>query len=446
MASQELDLEKILGMFRAGPTPEEQAKASKMALMRTGLGVLAANQPSRYPRSPLGVLAQGGMGGLDAYQNQLRTQMDERKAGGAAALQAFQIKKQMDQANALRDLLSPQTPTAAPPAPPQPAGLSTASANAVGAPWAAMQEQPAPPPPQVAPGGYQPIPVDRLAKAAAGGVNIEPFLKLNAEARPDLNFTDAGNEIIVTDKKTMRQVQRIPKGAAPGSVPFEAGDITPSAYRDFLKDKGRASASQTITNVNTFTPASVEAQKEFMKSTRATYDQLKQAPVALQSIERAKALVPEARGFMGPGGETLLDAAKFLNNRVGMNINTEGVKSAEELRTRIFFNIMDNLKKMDAQPSQQQQQIMQEALGKLGTDPNALPQVLDAFGDVIRGKVELHNKEVQGAIERGVKFPYDPLVTLPSAGGGAGPQKGDVVDGWEFLGGNPGNRMNWRKK
>lgn len=26
------------------------------------------------------------------------------------------------------------------------------------------------------------------------------------------------------------------------------------------------------------------------------------------------------------------------------------------------------------------------------------------------------------------------------------PQKGQVVDGWEFLGGDPGNRMNWRKK
>jgi hypothetical protein len=26
------------------------------------------------------------------------------------------------------------------------------------------------------------------------------------------------------------------------------------------------------------------------------------------------------------------------------------------------------------------------------------------------------------------------------------PTKGDVVDGWEFIGGDPGNRMNWRKK
>jgi len=412
MAS-ELDLEGILKMFRAGPTPEEQSKAKNFALMRAGLGILQGNQPSALPRSSLGVLAQGGLGGLDAYQGHLRSQMDERKAGGASTLQAIQIKKALEQQAALQGLQNPQAPAGAPQEAPQSTGLSPTSASAVDAPWAAMQQIPqAPPPPAPAAGGYQPIPADRLAKAAAAGVNIDPFLKLNAEARPDVIHVDAGNTIRLIDKKTLKVVGEIPKGGAPGSVPFEAGDIGPSAYRDFLMNKGRASASQNITNVNAFTPASVMAQQEFMKSTRTTYDQLKQAPVALQSIERAKALIPEAKGFMGPGGETLLDAAKFLNNRAGMSINTEGVKSAEELRTRIFFNIMDNLKKMDAQPSQQQQQIMQEALGKLGTDPNALPQVLDAFADVIKGKVELHNTEVQGAIQRGVKFPYDPIVTL----------------------------------
>lgn len=409
--AEPLDLEGILSMFRAGPTAAEKASAKNAAFMRFGLGVLAANQPSRLPRSSLGILAQGGLQGMDAYQNSLKSQMDERKASGANALQALQIKKALEQQAALQGLLSPQEPAGAPPEAPQPAGLSPTSAAAVGAPWAAMQQVPqsAQPP---APGGFQPIPVDRLAKAAAGGVNIDPFLKLNAEARPDVIQSDSGGEIIFRDKKTMKELGRIPKTAAPGSVPFEASDIGPGGYRDFLLNKGRASASQNITNVNAFTPASVTAQQEFMRSTRTTYDQLKQAPVALQSIERAKALIPEAKGFMGPGGETLLDAAKFLNNRVGMSINTEGVKSAEELRTRIFFNIMDNLKKMDAQPSQQQQQIMQEALGKLGTDPNALPQVLDAFADVIKGKVELHNAEVQGAIQRGVKFPYDPIVNL----------------------------------
>ena len=176
-------------------------------------------------------------------------------------------------------------------------------------------------------------------------------------------------------------------------------------------------AASTQVKVDNFLPASEEAQRDFIKSTRTTYDALKQAGPTLASIEKAKALIPAARGFMGPGGETMLESAKFLNNRLGFKIDTEGVKSAEELRTRIFFNIMDSLKKMDASPSQLQQQIMMESLGKLGTDPNALGNVLDAFAGVIKDKVVVHNKEVRGAVTRGVKFPYDPTINIGSPSG-----------------------------
>jgi hypothetical protein len=177
--------------------------------------------------------------------------------------------------------------------------------------------------------------------------------------------------------------------------------------------KGIKNPNQPLVNINTGVSASEEAAKQFMASTRASYDQLKTAPVALRNIEEAKRLIPAAKGFMGPGGETLLEAAKFLNNRLGTKIDTTGVKNAEELRTRIFFNILDNLKKMDAQPSQYQQQIMMESLGKLGTDPNALGEVLDAFSDSIRSKVEAHNAEVESASGRNVKFPYNPIIKVP---------------------------------
>lgn len=172
--------------------------------------------------------------------------------------------------------------------------------------------------------------------------------------------------------------------------------------------KGPAS----IINVNTQTTASEEAQKQFMQSSRITYDQLKHAPTVLENIEKAKALVPIAKGFMGTGGETMLEAAKFMNNRLGTSIDTAGIKSAEELNSRLFMGIMDNLKKMDAQPSQQQQAAMKQALGNLGTDPNAMNAVLDVFGDIVRGKVDIHNTEVMGAEARGVKFPYNPVIKL----------------------------------
>jgi len=172
-------------------------------------------------------------------------------------------------------------------------------------------------------------------------------------------------------------------------------------------------ASSTITNVNAYAPASVTAQQEFMKETRDTYGKLKDAPVVLDNIDKAKKLVSGAKGFMGPGGESLQQAASFLNNRLGTKIDTKGVADAAELRSRLFFGIMDNLKKLDSQPTAQQQDALQAALGSLGTDPNALPRVLDAFGDSVRNRVERHNQEVTGAETRGVKFPYDPKITLP---------------------------------
>lgn len=408
---QPYDLNGILAqLFRVGPTEDEKRSAAAQALTRAGLGILAANQPSRLPKNAAGIAAQGIGGGLDTYQSQIDKQQAERKANAGLALQGLAMKKQMGQMDAMQGLLSESSPR---PLAPQALAAGAAQGDigpTVGnaARLQAMQSNP------VA-STYTPITPDKLARAAVAGVDIKPFLSLNAEARPDVMQIDAGPEVILQDKKTMRELGRIKKSAAPGSMPFEASDQSPGQYRDFLLNKASNNASRNITNVNAFTPASEEAQRDFIKSTRATYDALKQAPVVLDSIEKAKALIPEARGFMGPGGESMLEAAKFLNNRLGMSINVEGVNSAEELRTRVFVNIMDNLKKMDAQPSEMQQRLMMDALGKLGTDPNALPRVLDAFGDVIKGKVDLHNKEVQSAITRNVKFPYDPVIQLPTA-------------------------------
>lgn len=155
------------------------------------------------------------------------------------------------------------------------------------------------------------------------------------------------------------------------------------------------------------------AAGEYMKKAGETYQQLKNVPTLLKNMAQAKDLVAGARGFMGTGGEALLGAAKFLNNRFGFRIDQKGIKNAEELQSRIFQNVMENLKKLDAQPSQLQQTIMMDALGRLGTDPNALPEMLNAYSDILRDKVATYNAEVQSAEKRGTKFPYDPTIKLP---------------------------------
>lgn len=251
---------------------------------------------------------------------------------------------------------------------------------------------------------------DLLSTGPAGLSYLSQIQSMTAKDRQKL-----GKGEVLVEHQNDGTYKNVASGAPDLPPGMRMGANGPEYIPEYIKGQSDIKAAgrpSVDVKVNSFTPASEEAQREFMKSTRATYDNLKAAPVALANIDKAKALIPAARGFMGPGGEPSLEAVKFLNNRLGMNINPAGVKSAEELRTRIFANIMDNLKKMDAQPSEMQQRVMMDSLGRLGTDPNALPAVLDAFGDTIKGKVDLHNQEVQGAVSRGVKFPYDPLIKL----------------------------------
>jgi len=167
-------------------------------------------------------------------------------------------------------------------------------------------------------------------------------------------------------------------------------------------------------NVYAYTPASVQAQQDFVKAAAEERKVLRNAPDTIVNIDAAKKLIPTAKTFMGKGGEPLLAAASFLNNRLGFGISTEGVTDATVLRTRLFEGILDNLKKLDSQPSQEQQRVLSEALGNLGTDPAALEQILNRIGETVRSRVDRFNTDVTDAETRGVKFPFTPQIKLPA--------------------------------
>jgi hypothetical protein len=123
----------------------------------------------------------------------------------------------------------------------------------------------------------------------------------------------------------------------------------------------------------------------------------------------------------------------------------------------LFEGILDNLKKLDSQPSQEQQRVLGEALGNLGTDPSALPRILDRIAETMRDRVGRYNQDVTEAENRGVRFPYKPQIDLPpvrspssrtSAGAGqsrGAPPVGTIQDGYRFRGGDPGEPSNWEQ-
>jgi hypothetical protein len=380
---------------------------ANQGLLNLSAGLLQASGPSLKPVSFGQALGQGMQQGMQGFQQAQQMKIMNDLHGMQAAKLRADVDARNRQLQLMGGLLSSGQP--------QPLGPQAMAAGAaegdVGPTMTnlkrldSMEANPMS-------RQYTPIPLDKLAAAAAGGVDIAPFLKLNEQTQPDVLTIDRGNTIDLVDKRTMRTLESRPKGSAPGSRPFEASDIGPDKYRDFLVNKSAASSSKNITNVNAFTPASEAAQRDFIDKTSKTYDALKTAPVMLENIKKAKDIAASSNPFIGSFGTQKAAVAQFFNNNLGTSIAPDSIADAGELKNRLFQQIMENLKNMDAAPSQMQQQLMMEALGNLNTDPKALQQIMSVTEEVIKGKVDIHNKEAADAEKRGVKFPFNPIIDL----------------------------------
>ena len=254
---------------------------------------------------------------------------------------------------------------------------------------------------------FQAMPDDPRALSAA-------MRRLQVQALTPMQQMET--QIIQQDLGGSTRAMRVPKLGGPGEV-VQGSEAAVTA-----------SPNRPVSNIQNFLPASETAQVEFIKEFRDTYKQLKTAPTDIANLRRAAELSKtEGRKYMGTGGEAFLSAAKFLKNRVGIDIDEKAIAAGEEIRTVLFQNVLNNLRKLDAQPSQEQQRIMQEALGSLDTDPDALPRVVQVYEDVIRGRVEQHNREfaeMRANPNLANAFPYSLEIKLPERAGAPPPSSG----------------------
>lgn len=207
-------------------------------------------------------------------------------------------------------------------------------------------------------------------------------------------------------------------------------------FANFELQKRAAAAPKNsttaLTNLYNFEPINSKIQGDMGSALVKNFDVLKDIPTQIATLNQVKELAPKS--FAGSLAQQKLDAAKFLNNNLGLNVAVEKVGNTEVLNTVLFTNIMDNLKKMDAQPSQMQQMEMKKGLGNIGTDPEALPRVIDVYTKVLEGKAREHNRRVKET-ESGpakTKFAYDITIPLPGdrtggAGGGGSPGEIDFT-------------------
>ena len=279
-------------------------------------------------------------------------------------------------------------------------GFSISAGGAYFLPNVGMVERPAAAP---APSDLARLMSERAALVASGVALTDNRVVAYDNAIQKVSSPSAGQPSDVTRLITERNAA-VARKAPPDEI---------AALNAAIK-KATTPAQGSTVNVNAYAPASVEAQKQFVQTATDERKALRNAPDTIKNIEAAKKLIPSASTFMGTGGEPLLAAASFLNNRLGFGISTQGVTDATVLRTRLFEGILDNLKKLDSQPSQEQQRVLAEALGNLGTDPAALEQILDRIGETVRDRVDRFNTDVTEAETRGVKFPFKPQIGMPA--------------------------------
>lgn len=235
-----------------------------------------------------------------------------------------------------------------------------------------------------------------------------------------LNLMTTAKDMVAQHRMTSYEARPVATETAYG-----VEGITPTGETVW---KRRAPPKAPGTVVNVGDKGNIAATEGVVNSLIRTREGLAQAPTLWQNLEDAKDLIPQAKNFMGAGGEFSLEAASFLNNRFGTNIDVSGVKNATELRSRMFQGIVSTLKQLDSNPSQSQQAALQQALGGLGTDPSAMEKVINVAQDIISGRVERYNKDATKASQK-LDFPIDmpiemPTRTAPTATGAPPPPPG----------------------
>jgi len=183
---------------------------------------------------------------------------------------------------------------------------------------------------------------------------------------------------------------------------------------DFDLQRRNASAARTSLNVQNQLPFKEQIQKEAASGLMKNFETLQNVPSALANMDKMVSLSKQPI-YAGVGGETKLQIAKLFNNNFGTNISPETVKNTEEFKSAAYMGIMDNLKKTDSNPTMAQQNALKEAIGSLGTDPAAIPRVVNVMRDVLINKAMQHNSLVQQTMQNGVQYPYSIEVPLPKA-------------------------------
>ena len=187
----------------------------------------------------------------------------------------------------------------------------------------------------------------------------------------------------------------LPPGAPEGSAPGTG--LTPKT-------------NQPLVQVDMRMPGSQAVQEQQAKDLAARQSQLRDIPYQMQETINLMGKIKD-NPFIGSFGAQKMATAQFLNNNFGTNIAADKIADAAEFNRQTMEQVAQQLRKIDSNPTQRQQDQLRDALGSLNSDPTALRRLMEVRVMYMRHALQGYNADVQSAKKNNTQFLYDPTIS-----------------------------------
>lgn len=378
------------------PTAEDQAAAKKQAFMRAGLGILAANKPG-IGNNLAGILAQGGLQGLDGYQADLK---QSSLRGGA---------RQLAQRNSADSALLAQALQGRPA---QPAGLVEDASGNVTQADALPAQSPVQALGRAIPmmgGGMQPVALNALigaqtredqqahqtreredARAFRAHESAMAAQRASEQAVAQRTFLEQQARQAAADREALKrmEIDARPKAAprAPQIIqgaegPMVLGDDGVTARPVIGPDGKPVKPSQGRVG-----PMTATAQKELIE----TEEGIQGGQAALGLFKQAKDLNNKAMGFSGAG------AVASAGSLLPSFLRPEAIDATSSLDNILQTAALPQLKAIfGGMPTEGERKILLDVQGSSSKSPAVRKEIFERAEKAIQARIKFGAEKVK---------------------------------------------------
>ena len=228
----------------------------------------------------------------------------------------------------------------------------------------------------------------KIREADVEKTGILPPRFLNAQQRASVQ----------ADVETSGQPGKIdfntPLGPVGGTV-FPGGQTAPAGI-------GTIGVSQSPQDRQFSDTISTESGKKLMEGR----DTARAMAESIDTIHRSRDLI-KSGAILGQGADLITDAGKVLN-QMGFNVSPEQIANTDVLRSTLGEALLKNAKQLGVNPTDADARRLDQIVGTINKDPNALPALLDWQEAMARKAIKQHND-----IAMRVRSPYPLSIDMP---------------------------------